>query len=336
MRKSRAEKKEKGRKGLRGRDQEGRKKEERRAEEAESVEKDVTGWTEVTRKKKKMVLIFVKVDGGKTSAMEMKMSDKVNDIVKKTLISDQDVYVTNEGRVLRGGDELRRCGVRDGCTVEVMRRLRGGGGKHKDRKNKVEKKQVAIPRRSESSQAQLEQKDEEESKRDMGQAFSEDVVQQVLERGLDVLGGTEALERLSEGSDDEVDKKMELFLVAFKKSCRLPPVLVEELEQLAKSEVTARRREAAEDVTKNEEEAEKVLRKAKEEQSEKVREQNTDVQDATSGLDEVRTGRGSTGLVRGRGKVSSDGRDQGERERKRERRKRRTWKQGRSRWQGNK
>ena len=63
------EEREKGRKGLRGRGQEGRKKEERGAEEggAESVEKDVTGWTEVTRKKKKMVQIFVKVDGSGAS-----------------------------------------------------------------------------------------------------------------------------------------------------------------------------------------------------------------------------------------------------------------------------
>ena len=307
------EEREEGRKGQRGRDQEGR-KEDRGAEEAESVEKDVTGWTEVTRKNKKMVQIFVKVDGGKTSTMEIDMSDKVDDIVKKIPISDQDVYVTSEGRVLGGGDELRKCGVRDGCTVEVMRRLRGGG-RHKDKKNKVEKKQVAILRRSKSPQAQLEQKDEEESKCDEGQAISEDVVQQVLERGLDVLGGTEALKRLSEGCDDEVDKKMELFLVAFKKGCRLPPVLVEELEKLAKSEVTARRaamkRQAAEDVTKNEDEAEKVSRKAKEEQSEKVREQSTDVPDGTSGLDEARTGRGNTGLVRGGRRELSDRRARG-------------------------
>ena len=218
------EEREKGRKGQRGRGQEGR-KEERGAEEAESVEKDVTGWTEVTRKKKKMVQIFVKVDGGKTSVMDMEMSDKVDDIVKKIPISDQDVYVTREGRVLRGGDELRKCGVRDGSTVEVTSRMRGGG-RHKDKKSKVEKKQVAILRRSESPQAQLEQKDEEESKCDEGQAISEDAVQQVLERGLDVLGGTEALERLSEGSDDEVDKKMELFLVAFKKVASYRPCLL--------------------------------------------------------------------------------------------------------------
>ena len=50
--------------------------------------------------RKKTVQIFVKVDGGKTRAMEMEMSDKEADIVKKIPISDQDVYVTSEGRVL--------------------------------------------------------------------------------------------------------------------------------------------------------------------------------------------------------------------------------------------
>ena len=81
-----------GRNGLRGRGQEGRKMEERGIAEGgvESVEKDVTGWTEVTRQKKKMVRIFVKVDGGKTSAMEMEMSDKVDDIVKEIPTSNQD------------------------------------------------------------------------------------------------------------------------------------------------------------------------------------------------------------------------------------------------------
>ena len=55
------------------------------------------------------------------------------------------------------------------------------------------------------------------------------------------------------------------------------------------------------DVTKKEEETEKVPRKAKEERPEKMRAQSTDEQDATSGPDGVRTGRGSAGLVRGEG-----------------------------------
>ena len=59
---------------------------ERKEEKEEEVEKNVTGWTEVTRsrkQRKRPVQIFVKVDGGKTSAMEMEMNDKVDDIVKK-------------------------------------------------------------------------------------------------------------------------------------------------------------------------------------------------------------------------------------------------------------
>ena len=58
----------------------GGKKEEREAEEggSELVEKDVTGWTEVTRnKRKKVVQIFVKVHGMKTVAMEVSPEDKV-------------------------------------------------------------------------------------------------------------------------------------------------------------------------------------------------------------------------------------------------------------------
>ena len=74
-----------------------------------------------------MVQIFVKVNGGKTSAMEMEMNDKVDDIVKKIPISDHDVYVTSGGRILKGSDKLKSCEVRDGSTVEVTSRMRGQG-----------------------------------------------------------------------------------------------------------------------------------------------------------------------------------------------------------------
>ena len=67
------------------------------------VKKDVTDWVEVKRrtrrKSRKMIQIFVKVDGDETSAMEIEMSDKVDDIVKKIPISDRDVYVTSGGEV---------------------------------------------------------------------------------------------------------------------------------------------------------------------------------------------------------------------------------------------
>ena len=93
------------RKGERGKKEEGRDAEE---EEREQVKKDVMGWTVVTRSKKhrkRTVQIFVKMDGCKTSALEMKMSDKVDDLVKKIPIIDQDVYVTSGGRILRRSDK---------------------------------------------------------------------------------------------------------------------------------------------------------------------------------------------------------------------------------------
>ena len=130
------------------------KKEERRGTEGErvarkegkenEVEKDVTGWTEATRnkRKKKMVQIFVKVDEMKTVAMEVSPEDKVQKILNTVSGSERDVYVTSGGRILRGSDKLKSCGVRDGSAVQVMSRMRGGE-KHKDKKGKEEKKQVA-------------------------------------------------------------------------------------------------------------------------------------------------------------------------------------------------
>ena len=63
----------------------GEQREKERAAEEEGdkeVKKDVTDWVEVRkrtrRKNRKMIQIFVKVDGGKTSTMEIEMSDKVD------------------------------------------------------------------------------------------------------------------------------------------------------------------------------------------------------------------------------------------------------------------
>ena len=103
-----------------------------------------------------MIQIFVKVDGGKTSAMEMEMSDKVDDIVKKMKgpISDQDVYVTSGGRILRRSDKLESCEVRDGSTVEVTSRMRGGG-RHKEKRNKAEKKRGRSENGQEGQQVEM-------------------------------------------------------------------------------------------------------------------------------------------------------------------------------------
>ena len=127
--------------------QEGRKREEEReAEEGggEQVKKDATGWKVVTRSKKqkqRRVQIFVKVNGSKATPMEVNlMDDKVEDVMRQ-IQNDEDVYVTMNGKVLRSDEKLKNCGVSDGCAIQVTSRMRGGG-KHKDKKSKVEKKQV--------------------------------------------------------------------------------------------------------------------------------------------------------------------------------------------------
>ena len=69
-----------------GSGQEKRKEEDREAEEGggEQVDKDVMGWTEVTRKRRKTVQIFVKVDGSKVTPMEVSPTeDKVEDVMRQ-------------------------------------------------------------------------------------------------------------------------------------------------------------------------------------------------------------------------------------------------------------
>ena len=119
------------RKGERGKEEE-----ERDAEEAEheQVKKDVTGWTLVTgsrKHRKRTVQIFVKVDGSKVTPMEVGLTDdKVEDVMRQ-IQKDEDVFVTMHGRVLRRSEKLRRCGLTDGCSIQVTSRMRGGG-RHKD------------------------------------------------------------------------------------------------------------------------------------------------------------------------------------------------------------
>ena len=126
-----SEEREKGRRAEKERDKE--------------VKKDVTGWTVVTRsekQRKRTIQIFVKVDGSKVTPMEVSLTDdKVEDVIRR-IPNGEDVYVTMHGRTLKGREKLNSCGVSDGCTIQVMSRMRGGG-KHKDRKSKVEKKQAA-------------------------------------------------------------------------------------------------------------------------------------------------------------------------------------------------
>ena len=280
----------KGRKGQRGRGQERRKEEEEKeAEEGrgEQVEEDVTGWTEVTRKKrKKMVQIFVKVDGSRVIPMEVSPADdKVEDVMKR-IQKDEDVYVTMHGKVLRRSEKLNSCGVTDGCTVQVTSRLRGGG-KHKDKKGQKERKRAVKPKGP-------EQKSEEEPKSDEGPALIQ--MDEVLRR----MEGNEEFQKIidwvSEGSEGEVQQKVQSYLATIRMSW-MSKEQFEYLESGVWRAIEARRKERREEHKQRRQEEQELGEEEK--PLEETRAESTDEPEVAGRLVEVRTGRGSAGLVRG-------------------------------------
>ena len=133
------------------------------------VDEDETGWIEARRstgrragdgrkddrgESCKMVQIFVTVNGSRAITMEMALSDKVSDIVKRSVgCSKIDVYVTSDGRVLWRNEELRNCGVSEGSTVEITSRMRGKG-KHREKQSKKEKERSGSFKKIEQAQGQ--------------------------------------------------------------------------------------------------------------------------------------------------------------------------------------
>ena len=84
-----------------------------------------------------MIHIFVKGNWSKATPMEVNLKD-----VMRPTQKDEDAYVTMHGKVLKIDEKLKSCGVTDGCTIQVTSRMRGGGN-HKVKKSRVEKKQTA-------------------------------------------------------------------------------------------------------------------------------------------------------------------------------------------------
>ena len=257
-----------------------------------------------------MVQIFVKVNGSKVTPMEVNLADdKVEDVMRR-IENDEDAYVTMQGKVLKRHEKLKSCGVSDGCTIQVTSRLRGGG-RHKDRKSQKERKQAG-------KQEGPEQKTEEEPKSDKGPATQEcdkEAVIRILEENE---GYRKIIKMISEGSDEEYG--MQCFRAEFREKSGLDANQMKVLECGVRWAVEARRKERREEQKhrRQEEQEEqrrqgeqaqysgheqskqgKQVRFGDDEQFEEVRTESADKLEETDGLAEVRTGRGSAGLVRG-------------------------------------
>ena len=278
------ERKEEGerRKGERG------KEKERDAEEQEckQVKKDATGWTVVTRNKRqrKMFQIFVKVDGGKTSTMEVKMRDRVDDIVKR-----QDVYVTSGGRTLRRSDKLESCEVRDGSTVEITSRMRGGG-RHKDKKSKVEKKQGM----------------KQEPLKNEGPAILESEKEAVIRMLEETEEYRKIVDDVSGGSDVDMEWKMRYWASKLRErpgadilECGLRWVVEARRKGRDKQEEQRRQAKQGEKTEQEQSKQGKQVHFGEEQHLGKTGAENAGEPEVMDKTTEVRTGRGSTGLVRG-------------------------------------
>ena len=247
--------------------------------------------------------------GSQASTMEMETSDKVDDIVKKISISDQDVYVTSGGRIFRRSDKLESCEVRDGSTVEVTSRMRGGG-RHKDKKSKSEKKQTTNSERP-------EQKFDEESKGGEGsEIIPMDEAMRRLEESEEF---QKNMECVSEGSEREVQQKVLNYLACMQKVSWMNKEQFEHLESGVWQAVEARgkgrdeqqeqRRRGEQEQWRQTEQGQnteqeqskkgKQVRFGEEQQLGKTGAENAGEPEVMGERQSYWTGRGSTGLVRG-------------------------------------
>ena len=298
----------KGRKGQRERGQEGTRKEEEREpeeEECKQVKKVVTDWTVVTRNKrqKKMVQIFVRVNGSKSTSMEVNLTDdKVEDVMRR-IQNVEDTYVTLHGRVLKKSEKLKSCGVTDGCTIQVTNRMRGGG-RHKVKKSKESTKTERMEHRVDRKDDEVEgvamdsaqpmgegseQRWADEVKSDKGPAIREcdkDACIQMVEQ-------TEVyrkiVDKMSGGNDFEVELMVQEYMRMSRETLGWTQEQVEMLGCGIRWAIEARKKGRG---TEKE-------RRRREEPLEETRAESTDELEVTSRVVEVKTGRGSASLVQG-------------------------------------
>ena len=209
-----------------------RREQEERAEHMkheEGVNSDKEG---LPRRSGRTRQIFVKVDNFKTVMLDMTLSDKVKDVMRriqnKVRRCEDDMHVSFEGKVLRGSDEMNACGVKEGSTLHAISRVRGGGvHKHKKqvkRKKKDNSEKLEIKRQGPEQEVKghVAESDVEEPKPEGGQdkqlqefnaemnteSKKEAIIQQFREWGV----YETAVAQFAEDSDDDVDQKMQGFL----------------------------------------------------------------------------------------------------------------------------
>ena len=107
--------------------------------------------------------------------------------------------MTSGGRILRRSEKLESCEVRDGSTIQVMSRMRGGG-KHKDEKSKVER------------EASRKRTDEEEG--DRGPAILENEKEAIIRMWEENEVSRKLMDVIPEGSEVEMEQALQSYRTA--------------------------------------------------------------------------------------------------------------------------
>ena len=281
----------KGRKGQRERGQEGRKKEEEKeAEEGggEQVKKD-GGHV----RQRKIVQIFVRVNGSKSTPMDVNLADdKVEDVMRR-IQNDEDAYVTMHGRVLKRREKMKSCEVTDGCTIQVTSRLRGGG-RHKNKRSMTEtKRNVDESGKKDQQVGSMSDKCQEMTK------DQKDALIQTIERNE---GYRRLITTISEAEDWEY--KIQCFGKQLQEKSEIGEERAKVMEWGMKWAVEARKRRRDEEqgqsmMGQEQDKKDKQMHFGEEEPLEETQAESTDEPKVISRLGEVRTGRGSACLIQG-------------------------------------
>ena len=199
------------------------------------------------------------------------------------------LYVMCEGKVLRRSEELKNCEDRDGCTVHVVSRVRGGGI-HKDKESKAETKQVTRQEPMTGVTQETPKKDEDK-----------------MIKLLDENRMKSWVEFWSKGKYDEFGQRMEYWMSSLQErtevdnercniwKCGMRWAVGEGEKRGEKHE---QRRQEEQEQNAEQQPGKKVCF-GEEEQLEETRVESTDEPEVTGQIGEMITGRGTAGLVRG-------------------------------------
>ena len=160
------------------------------------------GWVVLSRKSGKKEVpvrsgrtmqILEKMDNSKKTHSRVTPSGMVKDIMRRIPINkrgrEDGLYVTLEGKVLEPNDDVKGCGVRDGSTLHVNHKVRGGGDHESKKPNKQSNMTEKQQKREIQTLVTCQVKTKEESLEDMCSRASEDLVQQVSNTELNSLVG---------------------------------------------------------------------------------------------------------------------------------------------------